>query len=369
MYHGGAFVFSFMLSRHTKRAILGLVFATITLVVVAAASRHYFAARALEIRLEQERAKLTPPQPMLLPVERSDGTRERSYAVRLQPFQRSAIAAEAAGRVEEILVEVGDTVEKDQVLLRLDSTLARLNLEAAQAALAAGEAQLREQRRRVREAEQLAESQSIPATQLEAGRAQAEVQERELERLRVEARRQEELLARHDVRAPFSGNLNQRLVEEGDSVGQNQPVANLVTLDPLRARFYVSDVEVRSFKTGDSLRLTLSSFPGREFEAPVVSVARATDPTNGLFLIEARVRNPEQLLPGGAQGRVTATIAEYEGMLFVPAAAVRFDGQRALTEVWVDGAARQRELKLGPETEGYYLVLAGLEEGEVLVVR
>lgn len=358
-----------MLSRHTKRAILGLVFAGVALIVIGAATRHYFAGRALELRLEQERAALVPPEPMLFTVERADRTRERSFAVRLQPYRRSAIAAEAAGRVEEVLVEVGDSVEKGQPLFRLDATLARLNLESARATLKAAEAQFREVQRRAREAERLAAAQTIPETQLEAARAEAEVQAAELERLRSEARRQEELLQRNEVRAPFAANVNQRLVELGDSVNVNQPVASLVTLDPLRIRFFVSDMEVGSFRPGDMLKLTLPSHPDQAYEAAVISVARAADPVSGLFLIEAEVPNPDLTLSGGARGQVTVEIFQYTNRLFVPAAAVRFEGPRALADVWVDDELRVRELELGPETDGYYPVLRGLEEGEVLVVR
>lgn len=358
-----------MLSRHTKRAILGLVFAGGFLIVIGAATRHYFAARALDLRLEQERAELVPPEPMLLEVERGDRSRTRSFAVRLHPYQRSAVAAETAGRVEEILVEEGDWVEQGDPLVRLDDKLARLTLDSARAALEAGNAQLRELQRRVREAERLSSAETIPQTELEAARSQAEVQAREIDRLRTEVSRQEEMLARHHVRAPFSGNVNQRLVEPGDSVTLHQPVVNLVTLDPLRLRFFVSDLEVGSFRAGDSLHLTLPSRPGEEFEAPVVSVAPATETTSGLYQIEARVPNPDHTLPGGAQGQVEAQIDTYTNMLFVPASAVRFDGPRALAEVWVDDEPQVRELVLGRETDGKYPVLAGLEEGELLVVR
>jgi RND family efflux transporter MFP subunit len=358
-----------MLSRHTKRALLGFLFAGVALVLIGATTRHYFAARALELRLGQEKAKLVAAEPLLLVVERSDRSRERSYAVRLQPFQRTSVAAEIAGRVGEVLVETGDSVQKGDLLLRLDATLARLNVEAAQAALGAGEAQLRELARRVREAERLVAAQTIPETQLEAARSQAEVQERELDRLRAEVGRQQEILARHEVRAPFSGNVNQRLVEEGDSVNQSQALVSLVTLDPLRARFFVSDREVGSFRVGQTLPLGVAAEPGREFWVPVTSVARSTDPGSGLYMVEAQVANGDQRLAGGAQGSIRATIIQYSDTLFVPASAVAFEGRRTMVEVWKEGSVTARDIRIGAETEGYYPVVSGLEEGDVLVVR
>ncbi|HEY75162.1 MAG TPA: HlyD family efflux transporter periplasmic adaptor subunit [Thermoflexia bacterium] len=53
-----------------------------------------------------------------------------------------AIAPEVGGRIAEILVEEGDEVEADQVLVRLDDTLARAQLEVAQAGLEVAQARL-----------------------------------------------------------------------------------------------------------------------------------------------------------------------------------------------------------------------------------
>lgn len=358
-----------MLSRHTKRALLGLLFAGAILVLVAAASRHYFASRALAIRLEQERAAMVPPEPMLLRVERADRSRTRAFAARLHPFRTAQVAADASGRIIEVLVEVGDEVGEGQLLVRLDPTIAEMNLAAARAGLEAAETQLRELRRQAAEAERLAEAETIPETQREAARSQVEVQAAEVERLRAEVNLQQELLDRHEIRAPFDGSVNQRHVEPGERVNAGQPVVRVAMLDPLRARFQVSDLEVGSFRQGDILQLSLQAFPDKELEAMVSAVAKSVDPATGLFPIEARVPNEGRSLPGGLSGTVRANIQQYDQALFIPASAVRFEGKRALCEVWEDGETVLRDLDLGPEVDGLYPVLSGLEEGELVVVR
>lgn len=358
-----------MLSRHTKRAIIGFFFALVALLLVGVASRHYFAAQALEIRLEQERAAIVPAEPMLLAIERQTHSRQRAFAVRLQPFQSAALAAEVSGRVEEVLVEVGDDVVEGQLLARINPALARLNLTASEAGLAAAQAQLRELQRRASEAERLASMQTVPQTEREAAQAQVAVQEAEIQRLQAEVSRQEELLERHEIRAPMAGTVNQRLVEAGDSVNQNQAVATIVILNPLRARFSVSDVEVGSFRPGQEVQVVVEALPGKTFTATISFVARAVDPTSNLYPVEARVVDPEGLIPGGARGRVIAEIHQFSNMLFIPASAVRFDGRRVVAEVWREEQVTERELEIGPEIRGSYPILAGMDEGEIVIVR
>jgi RND family efflux transporter MFP subunit len=358
-----------MLSRNAKRTILGLSVAVVVIIVFAAAIRHYFAARALEIRLEQERTALISPEPLLVEIGTRELTRSRTYAVRLEPFRRARVAAEATGRVQLVDFEMGDQVTEGQVLARLDNTLASLNLAAAQAAAESAAVQEQELQRRLREAETLAASRTIPETQLEAARAQLEVHQRDAARLQVELERQQELLSRHEIRAPFSGVVDQRLVEEGSTVNLNEPVAVLVALQPLRARFFVSDLELNAFSRDQMLDIRLGSGARQTLPARVTSISRSADPATGLFTVEAWADNPEGALPSGLQGTVTVPVEHYRQELFVPASAVRFEGASAIVTVRRNGEQETRRLRLGPELDGFYPVLDGLQAGELVVIH
>ncbi len=358
-----------MLSRHTKRAILGLFFLSVLLLLVIGASWQYFAARELEIRLEEERANLIPAEPLLLQLERQTKTRTRSFAARLEPFHRSAVAAETSARVLEVFVNSGDSVSANDLLVRLDPTLAELAANATAASLQAAESQLREFRRLADEAVRLAEAQTVPETRRDAALAQVEFQEAQVRQIQAELRRQQEILQRHEIRAPFAGTVNQRLVDPGVSVSPNEPVATIASLDPLRARFHVSDLEVRSFQPGQNLAVHVTAFPETPFTATVSAVAQAADPVSGLFLIEALVPNPENQLPAGVQARLVAEIEQIADAIFVPASAIRFDGERALIRVQNETETEIRELRIGREIDGHFPVFSGLDEGETIVIH
>ena len=359
-----------MLSRNTKRTILALTFAGTVVIIFAAATRHYFAARALAIRLEEERAALVEPEPLIVEIGTMDFDRRRSFAVRLDPYRRSRIAVEVSGRVDSVHVEAGDRVEAGDLLAKLDDTLARLSFRAAEASLAAARQQETELARRVREAETLAASRTLPETQLEAARAQLEVQQSEIERLRIEVERQRELVERHRVTAPFSGWVEERLIEPGESLNPNTTAATLAALDPLRARLFVSDLDLPAFEVGQELTVRFDATGEPPVTATVSAVNRSADSVTGLFTVEARAENPGGGRPAGLQGTVTVTTRRYRGALFIPAAAVRFEGPRALATVRNgDGGDEIRALRLGAEVEGHYPVLDGLATGERVLIH
>ena len=359
-----------MLSRNAKRTILGLTIAGTVVIVFAAATRHYFAARALAVRLEEERAALVEPEPLLVEIRPMDFDRQRTFSVRLDPFRRARVAVEISGRVLSVHAEAGDRVEAGDLLATLDDTLARLAKRAAEASLAVARQQENELKRRVREAEKLAASLTLPETQLEAARSQLEVQQSEIERLEVEIERQRELVERHRITAPFSGWVEDRMIEPGEALNPNAPTFALAALDPLRARLHVSDLDLSAFFVGQEVMIRFDSRGEEPITATVSAINRSADPTTGLFMVEARAENPDGIRPAGLQGTIEVTTRRYRGAVFIPAPAVRFEGARAFATVRNgDDGEEIRALRLGAEVEGHYPVLDGLVEGERVLIH
>jgi len=89
-------------------------------------------------------SRLATPQEELRSavVERGTVRVDVSASGSLEPQARVGLAFEMPGRVAEVLVEVGDTVEAGDVLARLDSEQLALQVQQAEAALASAEAQL-----------------------------------------------------------------------------------------------------------------------------------------------------------------------------------------------------------------------------------
>jgi hypothetical protein len=67
---------------------------------------------------------------------------------------------------------------------------------------------------------------------------------------------------------------------------------------------------------------------------------------------------------------VTAAVRLYRDTLFIPTAAVRLEGARALVQRVREGAAAEPvSIEIGPEIDGRFPVLAGLDAGDRLLVR
>ncbi len=343
-------------SRSAKRLILGFSALLVVLSFIIVGSMRWQEAQREKKRYQEEQAGLQAAPPKRHLVTQGDRVHRRQYSAVLRPWIEAEVPAQAAGLVVEVLVEPGDHVESGQVVARVDDRLAQLVVESALA-------RYEEKQRLLAEANRLVKTRAISETQFQSAAAEARL----AAALLAEAREQ---LDRHTVRAPFSGVVNARLVDVGDPVNQNQPAVQLLDLSKLRVEFFVSERDIQAFPRGRSLVLFLPSQPGEVFTPEVQFTSRAADPQTRLFRVEATLPNPEQRLPGGLQGVVEAEVAVFQDTILVPAMAVRFRGRQA--EVLRETAAGDREtvaVEVGPEIEGFYPVLRGLQPGDVLLIQ
>jgi RND family efflux transporter MFP subunit len=346
-----------MLARRSKRAILAFAGLAILVAVMLAAVSRYFDSVEQKRRLQEEKALLKEREDFLFTVEPRTVERERRFAAAVDPWLVANVPAEVAGRVSAVKVEPGSLVETGDPLILLDEEIAASDYRRA-------EAKLTELQRLLAEAEKLGQSRVVSRTQVEAVRAETRQADAEEDATRAR-------LEDHTIRAPFGGSVVERLVQVGEAVNVNQPVARMVDTSRLRVVFYVNERDIASFPAGTAIQLRLPAAPGQVFDVPVVHVARASDEATRLFCVEGELANADLALRGGLTGEVTAKVGLYENQLFIPTACVRLEGSGA-TVLRVppgEGGPENVRVRVGEELDGFYPVLEGLSAGDRLLVR
>ena len=163
------------------------------------------------------------------------------------------LVAEFEGQADTILVELGDRVNRDQVLAKLDSPWVRHDLEMARANLSSAQAELE---RAILERDQAVERRErrLQAPDSWSGEERAEVSydadmaevQVSLARARLagdqaKADQLTDHLARAVVRAPFAGVISGRYIEPGERVNEGTPLLRLITDTDLGVRFGIPE--------------------------------------------------------------------------------------------------------------------------------
>ena len=172
------------------------------------------------------------------------------------------------------------------------------------------------------------------------------------------------------ITAPFAGVVTEKLVEPGNMAAPGTPLVRLEDTTGFRLEVRVDESRAQHVRPGDKVGVVVDGAApdGAALEATgeVAEVARAVDAGARAFLV--KIALPEAAtLRSGMFGRARLPGAERRALVLPPAAVVR-NGQ--LTSVFVveNGRARLRMVSLGESTSGGVEALAGIADGETVVV-
>lgn len=312
--------------------------------------------------VEVARARLTP---VVLEIPLTGTVTARDHA---------SLSSRVSGLVSAVHVTAGDRVRKGTLLLSLDPTLEKLGLAEAKAASAEALAVLDETRRRFDEARRLGPRKGIPESEIRAAEAEVRIAETKLERLHAAERYKEELVARHDVYAPFAGVIARRLAEEGEWVDTGTPVMELVGIGNLRLDLRVPQEHYPYIDTGAQVSVRLDAMPSRSIDGRIKAKVPLSDSTSRTFLLRVQLPDDEPDVTPGMSAQARLRIPGSERVLTVPRDAILRDVYGA-SRVWtlkdVDGApiATQHTVEIGRSFEGNTELRNGLEPGARVVIR
>lgn len=317
-----------------------------------------------------------------------------------------ALGFQVPGRVAEVAVDLGSTVDKGQVVARLIPTDYELRLQQAEAALVqarvrlgltpegeddavdpdttglvrqrqavAQEARLNRDRMRT-----IVERGLSPRASLEAAEAALEVAEGQRQDAFEEIRNREGLLAQRRsemeiarqqlqdtvLRSPIEGAVRERQVTVGEYRAPGTPVLTIVRTDPLRLRLSVPERETVDLRPGLSVRVRVEG-EAAEHEGRLERIGAAIDETNRTLPVEAVVPNPDDVLRPGQFATAEIIINDADRALVVPAdAIVTFAGvQKVLTVK--DGRAHEQRIRVGRREGQRVEVVDGLAGGDVVI--
>lgn len=325
----------------------------------------------------------------------------------LYPNETTTAATKVAGRVEEVFVDLGDWVEQNELLIRLDREEFELQVQQAEAALSQAcaaiglksdadlakvdrtrsplvlqeQAVLAEAQATLKRYEQLSARNTITAAEVEQAAAAVKVADARYasalnavdEKLalirvrRVELNQMVEQLARTELRAPMAGFIESRMVSPGTYVQAGQPVLTVVSLDPLRYRAAVPERFARQLAVGQQVLVRVDErAPPRT--AVVTRISPSLDIASRSLSFEADVPNADSSLRTGLFATGDVVLNAAEPVLAVPRTAVtEFAGVEKVWKV-VDGRATEQIIETGRRDDDRIEIINGLSAGDVVLL-
>jgi multidrug efflux pump subunit AcrA (membrane-fusion protein) len=308
----------------------------------------------------------------LLEIERAGATaeldRRRQVLGELQAGSRPEEIEQARAAVAGFEARLSYAKDRLARLGRLaergTSTADELN--DAQTELRAVEAQLRGSRAAL----ELVET-GPRKEQIAQAAAAAAVQEAEVQRI-------DDQLAKHTIRAPFSGWVVERFTEKGQWVARGGLIARIAELDTLEIEAQVPESSLAALREGAHVRLEFDAAADQAWIGTVARVVPQADLLSRSFPVRIRLENRivdgVPTIKGGMLARAWLPVGAAGEVTVVPKDALVLGGAKPLV-FCIDpsspttGVVRPVEVALGAAVEGYVAVRGTLEPGALVVVR
>ena len=347
------------------------------------------------------------PKPVaVVPVQRDSVRRAVDVVGTLTAVDQVTVSSEADGTVRGILADLGDRVRAGQVLVRLDNERQQYAYQQQHAALARTLAQYG-----ATDPQQLPEPENTPDVRRAAAElaqaknafdrakelmrrdlisqqafddAQAELQTKQaghevaLQNARnlsasirgseAATKLSDRQLRDTDIRAPFDGYVERRLINLGELVKAQMPVMAIVRLDPLKVTAEIPERMAPWIDSGRPVELHVDAYPNRTFAGKVTRISPAVNTATRAFPFEAVVPNPDGALKPGTFARVHVESAKVDEVLTLPFAALQY--RYGVNRVFVVNRDRieMRELKVGERLGDRIEVTSGVKPGEMITI-
>jgi RND family efflux transporter MFP subunit len=269
-------------------------------------------------------------------------------AATLQSTRTAMMSTRMAAQVKRIHVQEGQRVPAGTLMLSLSDDDLQGQLKAAETGLATVEAY----HRRIQILQAQKASTPVELEQVEAQVAQAQAG--------VSALKAN--IAYTQIRAPFTGVVQSRKVNEGDFVGPGMPLLELVGDGEQELVATLSDQESKGLKAGAKVKFESEGIEG---EAQITGMAPGGDSYSHKGTLRARVLKPKGLRQGSF-ARILVSGAPVQG-LSVPRSALVQRGELSGVFVAKDGHAELRWISLGDGEGSYLPVRSGLKPGENII--
>ena len=266
----------------------------------------------------------------------------------LLPESQFVVAPKISGRLEKLLVNIGDPVENSTQIAALESeeyaqqvAQATAELEVSKANLVDADIGLDAADRDFKRVKELREQRVASEAELDQAEARYRAAEAKQQVAQAQIRQKEAELAAAKARLAYTqikvswddGDaprvVAERFVDEGAMLKANDPIVSIVDLSSVIAVIYVIERDFPQIGSGKVLSITTDAYPDREFTGEIVRRSPVLKTESRQARVEIEIPNPDRLLAPGMFVRVRIQFAEHENANVVPATAlVRRDSKQ-----------------------------------------
>lgn len=293
-----------------------------------------------------------------------------SASGKVETVQNANLSTRMMGYVNNIHVKVGDNVRKGQLLISIHS--ADINAQKAQvdASIAEATAAFKNAEKDYKRFVALFNDASVSQKEMDDITANYEMAQARLEAATQVKNQVNAQLSYANIRAPFSGIITGKFVNQGDMANPGMPLISLETPGKYQVIAMVPESEIAKIKTGIGVVVLIKS-TNETIKGKVTEVSSSAKNTGGQFLVKVILDKTAATILSGMFATVQFSVeneARFSKILIPESAIITNGSLKGIYTVSEQNTVILRWLRLGKTYGENVEVLSGLNADESFIV-
>lgn len=312
--------------------------------------------------------------------------------------QRIEVGAQVSGKIQRIYVSLGQAVRSGELIAEIDSRNQQNSFDKAQAQLAVYRTQLKAKQTALSVAQanyqrysKLYQQKSGSLSDLDSAKstlaaAQAAVDElnSQIQIAEISVRDASLDLGYTKITSPIDGVIVSIPMSEGQTVNANQSsptIVQVADLSKMQVKMEIAEGDISQVKKGQAVEFNTLAEPQRRYRGEIESLDPALTSLSDnnyseksgntdavYYYANVLVDNRDQSLRIGMTTQSKVVIAQKNDILTVPTSAIKKQSQHYVVSVLEGDKAVEKEIQIGLQNSQYTEVVAGLTEGEAVIM-
>lgn len=278
-----------------------------------------------------------------------------TYTGTFEPNKETKISTDIQGKINSLLVDIGDVVTTGQILVQLDNALLKLQLQTIKVQIEGLEDD-------VTRYVILTEADAIQGIQLEKARLG-------LKTAKIQKETLLEQINKTTIRAPFKGIITAKFNEEGGFAAPGTPLLQVTDISTLRFTINVPESSLSQFQLNQTYEVSADAYPNTPLSGKVLMVGSKANIGNS-FPIQFQIENTKESdIKSGMFGKVLLPSNLQEKSILIPSSAILKEMQQEQVYVVRNGKAVLQAITTSKTIGDKELVSAGLKEGDLIITH